>query len=414
MFDFTTTTFVHNADMIEANPNASAHSENSENYLRIGYHLFKYEDVAAIYRHPYTASRNAKLIVDIDGFMASQPVTENQIKRFKLDFYLRRSGDNNPFYSNDFVFKGKDFHYEWTNKENTAKKVAKMINKIIRLYGDVYLNVYVGKEGDEKNKLVFENDNYGWFSEAQLKGYVPELSDCCTYREGMWDVIDELGTDIEWCGENSCDEPSYPVTNSIHKEDGDELKPGWLVAQQGVEGNGTYQQLLKDLRLPTLENMRWLSPTTDEMPLPGTKYVQYTFHQIACRGVLGGSAVGEVTHSKTTHVFFVPTCGCGDDLDNLMQQAIEDAGMKDLMLTTIDKTNGMAGNGVVSDKVTDPAIAEAGKFVHDLTKKAKTSNSDEHSAKSGSESGGNGGNGGNSGGNGGTTPSGDNQEPANP
>lgn len=391
MFDFTTTTFVHNADMIEANPNVSAHSENSENYLRIGYHLFKYEDVAAIYRHPYTASRNAKLIVDIDGFMASTPVTSNQIKRFKLDFYLRRSGDNNPFYSNDFVFKGKDFHYEWTNKENTAKKVAKMINKIIRLYGDVYLNVYVGKTGEEAGKLVFENDNYGLFTEAQLKGYVPELSDCCTYREGMWDVIDELGTDVEWCGTNSCDEPQYPVVYSVHKEDSDDLDPGFLRAEQGVEGFGTYQQILKDLRLPTLENMRWLSPTTDEMPIPGNKYVQYTFHQISCRGVLGGSAVGEVTHSKTTHVFFVPTCGCGESLDEVMKQAIKDAGMENLMLTTIDEKNGMAGDGVVSDKVTDPTVAEAGKFTHDLTKKAKTSNGDAHDAESSSESGNNGG-----------------------
>ena len=287
-----------------------------------------------------------------------------------------------------------------------------MINKIIRLYGDVYLNVYVGKEGDEKDKLVFENDNYGWFSEAQLKGYVPELSDCCTYREGMWDVIDELGTDIEWCGENSCDEPSYPVTYSIHKEDGDDLDPGFLVAQQGVEGNGTYQQLLKDLRLPTLENMRWLSPTTDEMPIPGMKYVQYTFHQISCRGVLGGSAVGEVTHSKTTHVFFVPTCGCETDVDQAMQAAITAAGMDKLLLTTIDEENGMAGDGVVSDKVTDPAVAEAGAFEHDLTKKAKTSNGDEHGAESSSESGGNSGNSGN----GGTTPSngGDELTPGNP
>lgn len=396
MFDFTTTTFVHDPNMIEANPNGSDHSESSENYLRIGYHLFKYEDIAAIYRHPYTAPRNAKLIVDIDGFMASTPVTTNQIKRFKLDFYLRRSGDNNPFYSNDFVFKGKDFHYEWTSKENTAKKVAKMINKIIRLYGDVYLNVYVGKEGDEKDKLVFENDNYGWFSEAQLKGYVPELSDCCTYREGMWDVIDELGTDIVWCGKNSCDEPQYPVTYSIHKEEEDDLKPGWLEAQQGVEGNGTYQQLLKDLRLPTLENMRWLSPTTDEMPIPGMKYVQYTFHQISCRGVLGGSAVGEVTHSKTTHVFFVPTCGCETDIDQILKAAIETAFGDKLLLTTIDEENGMAGDGVVSDKVTDPAVAEAGAFEHDLTLKASTANKDEHDAEEGDGSA--------STGNGGTTP----------
>jgi hypothetical protein len=77
MFDFTTTTFVHDPNMIEANPNSAAHSDASENYLRIGYHLIKYEDVAAIYRHPYTAPRNAKLIVDIDGFMASTPVTTN-------------------------------------------------------------------------------------------------------------------------------------------------------------------------------------------------------------------------------------------------------------------------------------------------------------------------------------------------
>lgn len=376
MFDFTTTTFVHNADMIEANPNKDAHSENSSNYLRIGYHLFKYEDVAAIYRHPYTASRNAKLVVDIDNFMKTDEAKES--KRFKLDFYLRRSGDNNPFYSNDFVFKGKDFHYEWTNKENTAKKVAKMINKIIRLYGDVYLNVYVGKTGDEAGKLVFENDNYGLFSEAQLKAYVPEISDCCVYREGAWNVIDELGKDLCWKGKNDCDEPFYPVVYSIHKEDEDELTPGFLYAEQGVEGFGTYQQLLKDLRLPTLENMRWLSPTTDEMPIPGNKYVQYTFHQISCRGVLGGAAVGEVTHSKTTHVFFVPTCGCGDSLDEVMKEAIKDAGMENLMLTTVGKD--MSDDAIVSDKVTNPAKVE--NFAHDLTIKAITHNSDTHDGES--------------------------------
>ena len=390
MFDFTTTTFVHNADMIEANPNAAAHGENSENYLRIGYHLFKYEDVAG-----------------------------NGVKRFKLDFYLRRSGDNNPFYSNDFVFKGKDFHYEWTSKENNAQKVAKMINKIIRLYGDVYLNVYVGKDGDEKDKLVFENDNYGLFTEAQLKAYTDGYDACCNFN-GNWEVIDELGTDVCWEGEGDCDEPYYPVVKSVLDEEheSDPLTNGYLKAEQGVEGFGTYQQLLKDLRLPTLENMRWLNPAADEMPIPGTKYTQYTFHQISCRGVLGGSAVGEVTHSKTTHVFFVPTCGCEKDLTTIMDTAITEAFGDKLMLTTIDADNGMAGDGVVSDKVTDPAVAEAEAFEHDLTKKAKTSNGDEHGAASGSEPGGNSGNGGNSGGNsggnGGTTPSNGNHETANP
>ena len=372
MFDFTSTTFVHNADMIEANPNAAAHGENSENYLRIGYHLFKYEDVAAIYKHPYTAPRNAKLIVDVEGFMAA---AGQGVKRFKLDFYLRRSGDNNPFYSNDFVFKGKDFHYEWTSKETTAQKVAKMINKIVRLYGDVYLNVYV-----EEGKLVFENDNYGLFTEAQLKAYTDGYDSCCNFI-GNWEVIDELGTDVCWEGEGDCNEPFYPVVKSVLDEEAktEALTTGYLKAEQGVEGFGTYQQLLKDLRLPTLENMRWLNPAADEMPIPGTKYTQYTFHQISCRGVLGGSAVGEVTHSKTTHVFFVPTCGCEEDLTTILDAAIEEAGMKDLMLKTTGET--MDGDYVVSDKVTDPAVAEAGKFIHDLTIKASTANKDEHGAQ---------------------------------
>lgn len=390
MFDFTTTTFVHDAGMIEANPNQVNHQgegASSQNMLRIGNFIFKYEDVVAIYRNPYIAPANAKLYVDVKGFMESEEAAE--AKRFKLDFYLRRSGDNNSFYSNDFVFKGKDFHYEWTKKQNTAEKVAKMINKIIRLYGDVYLKVYT-EEVDGNSMLVFENDNYGLFTEAQLKVYQPEISDCCTYREGDWEILDELDGPVHYCGEYTCDEPMLPYVTSKDNED---YNKGWLTAWQGVNGFGTYEQLIKDLRLPTMENLRWMSPTASEMPVPGNKYVQYTFHQISCRGVLGGSAVGEVTHSKTTHVFFVPACGCGDDLDVKMWEAIEAAGMKDLVLSTdggTPKEPTLQGNGdekpgttkgtIISDSVTDPVIAEDGKFIHDTEIRAKTTNSTPHEA----------------------------------
>lgn len=362
MFDFTTTTFIHDADMIEANPNLLNHSgenDHSTNMLRLENKIFRYEDVVAIYRNPYIAPMNAKLVVDVDEFMAEA----TEAKRFKLDFYLRRSGDNNSFYSNDFVFKGKDFHYEWTNKHNNVDKVAKMINKIIRLYGDVYLKVYT-----ENGKLVFENDNYGWFTEAQLKVYVPELSDCCTYREGAWEVKDELTTKCPASGEYECETSPQPTMLS------DE---GWLTAYQGVNGFGTYEQLIKDLRLPTMENMRWMSPTASEMPIPGNKYVQYTIHQISCRGVLGGSAVGEVTHSKTTHVFFVPSCGCGEDLDDLLTAAIKDAGMKKKMITTTGARDGEGGNGIINNDATgNPAVIE--NFEHDPSIKANPVNTSEH------------------------------------
>ena len=232
-----------------------------------------------------------------------------------------------------------------------------MINKIICLYGDVYLKVY-----EEDDKLVFENDNYGWFMEAQLKVYVPELSDCCTYREGGWEVLDELTTKCPADGEYEC--KTSPQPTMLSDED-------WLTAYQGVNGFGTYEQLLKDLRLPTMENFRWTSLNKSEMPIPGNKYVQYTIHQISCRGVLGGSAVGEVTHSKTTHVFFVPTCGCGDngDLDQLMQDSINEV-FPDKMVTTTEARN---GGKIVDDPVNNPFMADDS-IKHDPAIKANVVN----------------------------------------
>lgn len=407
MFDFTTTTFIHDANMIEANPVNGTTDGSSKNVLRLENKIFKIEDVVAIYRNPYVEPFNAKLYVDVEGLMAIADKTNGVdyykgAKRFKLDFYIRRSGDNNSFYSNDFVFKGKDFHYEWTNKQTTAKAVAKMINKIIRLYGDVYLKVYteqvnIAAEGEEQNMrdmLVFENDNYGLFTEAQLKIYIPQESDCCTYREGGWEIVDELCGPVSYCTEGEgCDTVTYPVLNSENNEDyyaaATENTPqmgGWLKAEQGVNGFGTYEQILKDLRLPTMENFRWTSLNASEMPVPGNKYVQYTIHQISCRGVLGGSAVGEVTHSKTTHVFFVPTCGCGnEDLDSAMQSAIQAAGMDKLILSTNATTVGintepavptkngdMDADVILADPTRNPIKIE--KFEYDDSLKADTVN----------------------------------------
>ena len=71
MFDFTTTTFIHDADMIEANP-VNGNSGSSDKVLRLENKIFKYEDVVAIYRNPYVAPMNAKLYVDVEGFMADE------------------------------------------------------------------------------------------------------------------------------------------------------------------------------------------------------------------------------------------------------------------------------------------------------------------------------------------------------
>ena len=63
--------------------------------------------------------------------------------------------------------------------------------------------------------------------------------------------------------------------------------------------------ILKDLRLPTLEARRFAGINEEELPVPGAKYNEYIINYCVNRGIMGGDAVGEVTRSLTTHVFYV-------------------------------------------------------------------------------------------------------------
>lgn len=326
MFNFTKTTFVHSSDLFKAKPNGTKGTFWADG------NLFRKDQIAVIFRNPYIAPVNGKLIIDVTGLMENETDCN---AHYRLNFYIRRTGDVNGYYANDYVFKGKDFHYEWTGKVKTAKDLTKIIKGVNKLYGDIYLKVYTGSGTpdqnyiDEVGNLVIETDNYGLITEATIEKWVETEADCCVWRDaGHWEVIDELGEGCLMDADEPCEQPGNYTPKVVVKKS---YAPSCSTAQEGymralmcVNGTGTYEQVMKDLRLPTAENLRWMSPNAKEMPIPGNKYAQYTIHMISCRGILGGSAVGEVTHSKTTHVFFVPTCGCNDgDLDAAFYNALE-------------------------------------------------------------------------------------------
>lgn len=371
MFNFTTTTLIHSADQFVANPTnqtagqiATGYQLNpSKNTLWVnGVNLFRKENVVAIYRSPYIEPLAGRLVVDIANvFSTARSNIGNAPSKihFRLKFSLRRTGDNNSYYARDEVFKGKDFIYEWVGTSSTAAAdVAKQIKKINRLYGDIYLDVHVGtssdnqvlykydtvdgdafgdpvdpdpdgiKEVNETGKLVFVNDNFGMFTDASLEYWADGVSDCCHYEDGGWIEFDRISLYNSICVNNCSSQDCDVITRGIK-----ESECGLLHIVDCVNGTGTYQQILRDLRLPTMENLGYMSLTQqmNEMPVPGMKYVQYTLHYVTCRGILGGSAVGEVTHSKTTHVFFVPAtcCNCEGtnyvDLDKQFLAALKAA-----------------------------------------------------------------------------------------
>lgn len=200
-------------------------------------------------------------------------ITNLDVGIYRLKLYIRLSGSQNSYYSNDFVFKGKPFVYEFritsgptsgpTSATDVAKEIKRVIDKIQALYGDKYIRTEV-----KNNKLIIHGvDEYQLFTEAKIQ---------------------KLNTAA-----------NNPLTNEVYED----IIEGTIT--KSVEGFGTYTHILKDLRLPTIEARRFEAVNQEELPIPGMKYNQYTIYYTVDRGLFGGAAVGQQVTSKTTHVFYV-------------------------------------------------------------------------------------------------------------
>lgn len=77
------------------------------------------------------------------------------------------------------------------------------------------------------------------------------------------------------------------------------------VTTAGKEGFGTSWFITKNLRLPTVEAIRFVGEFQDERPIANSLYNQYVFTLEADRGFTGQSAVGQKLQSKTTHTIYV-------------------------------------------------------------------------------------------------------------
>lgn len=188
---------------------------------------------------------------------------------YRLKLYIRLSGSQNSYYSNDFVFKGKPFVYEFkiasnsTTATDVAKEIKRVIDKIQAFYGDKYIKTEVAE-----NKLIIHGvDEYQLFTEAKIQ---------------------KLNTAA-----------NNPLTNEVFED----VTEGTIT--KSVEGFGTYTHILKDLRLPTIEARKFEAVNQEELPVPGAKYNQYIIEYKVDRGLFGGAAVGQQVTSKTTHVFYV-------------------------------------------------------------------------------------------------------------
>jgi hypothetical protein len=78
-----------------------------------------------------------------------------------------------------------------------------------------------------------------------------------------------------------------------------------VVSVPGTLGFANYDWMIKNLRLPTVENLRFAGTMADEYPIVGATYVQFTLEYEKPRDIVGNNVLSSPAVSKTTHTFYV-------------------------------------------------------------------------------------------------------------
>lgn len=260
MFNWTTTTLINELPFIKA----------ESDKIRIGKHLFETRWVEAIRK----AEGHAPVIcsAELDMTKVKTAMDNAKVNVARLYLYVGLEGSEESIYANDWYRKGMPLSISFAN--DTAANMATNIVDTVKRF-----NVFT------KVKKVLD---------VTVKGTTTlVISGTHEYQrlQKICVLIDAgMGEETAIVNYEANRKEDAAVTNIV----------------RGVNGFGTYSQLLKDLRLPTAAHTHWMSVQKDEMPIVGATYTQYIITYYAPSTANPSfTAVGNRSMSETTHVFWV-------------------------------------------------------------------------------------------------------------
>lgn len=249
--------------------------------------LFVKDNVKAIRKAEGHEAVMCEATVDFDKITEIKDFTksaETPKLYCRLDVYLGVEGAEPFIYSTPWVQKGMPFWVEFTvtedNKANVATHVADMIKKNNLFQVDKDL-IEVSVEG---NKLTLKGANeYQRFRKIEVN---------------VFDAYADYAEKVAELVKKTKDAAGVENTAAVKAAAVAEV-------EKGKNSFGTYSQIIKDLRLPTIENSHWLHIRQAETPVIGAIYDQYIIEYCAPASNEGLGAVGQKLESHTTHVFWV-------------------------------------------------------------------------------------------------------------
>ena len=273
MFDFSTETILNSI------ANASIVTDAADPTLPTGEVLLHIKRLGKFYESASVTKRKTTAIYKRAGYAAVNEVATiacaslvpanltGKVIRLSLD--VRLSGSQAGDYSRWAVNKGQPFFAEFfvTQTYGSATllvaALAPYFNKALKKGTNTsYQQLVVTASGT--NLIVTATNEYQRFDVVKL-----ELIDS---------AIDDLPVDL--------------VVGAV--------------TTPGKEGFGTAWHITKNLRMPTVEQLRFQGLHQDELPVAGTIYTQYTLVVESERDITTQVLVGAKATSKTHHVVYVP------------------------------------------------------------------------------------------------------------
>lgn len=334
MLNYTTTTIVNDG----SNVYGGAKIDGSYKYFRVkfGPELKKDADHTPVLvkKTPYQAATLASATVVLP---TKESATDNTI--YRIAMYIRLRNNNNPYFYNEWTFKGKPLFIEFTAGETSAEIVNRAKKLSLAQYGYDIVKFEAGaaKTGltyDEYNQLYKTNYADQATYEAAVAEADRKIGDYMIITAAdQWEIfMDQDNNDgVKMQYLETVNVAGKPVKEEFphHEEFLPYDTPIYI--DNGNEAFGDFAHIVKDLRLPSEANLRWYGTAqgdvfggepNDDKPMPNGHYTQYTIQYTAERGVLQQTALAGAGTSRTVHVFYVEEHAVSDFEDALTDAEI--------------------------------------------------------------------------------------------
>ena len=327
MLNYTTTTIVNSSDSVYANA--------TEKLFRVKFGPELYNDGTI---HKAVLVKKQAYVAPVKATATITLPTADGI--YRISMYIRLRNNNNPYFDNNWTFKGKPLAIEFNGGDTAATIVTRAKKYMIAQYG-YNLVEFSATAGTPAQAAVLYADEteyntakgtsldataFAALSEED-KIKTPAVAavpgDLVITAHDQWEmfmdqdnnkgvVVETLKT-VDMAGNIVNGTANSPTHEEFVVEAANNTNEKVVVAN-GNEAFGDFAHIVKDLRLPTAANRRWQGiaegdvfggEPNDDKPLPTGHYTQYTIQYTSERGVLQQTALGGVATSRTVHVFYV-------------------------------------------------------------------------------------------------------------